>query len=140
MDKLLREATRALAEKTKSIAVAATNQDDVYHAGYANILDLPEFYDIDVTRAVLSIIDDIKQLKSIFSRDFEEDPIQILIGDDLGIELMQPCSMVFTHFKAGEKIEGNLGVVGPSRLDYAQVVPMVRYFGRLINEMAQNWE
>lgn len=140
MDKLFREATRALAEKTKSIAVITTNQDDLYHAGYANILDMPEFFDIDVTRTVLSVIDDIKRMQEIFSHDMDEDPIQVLVGEDLGVEFMQACGMVFTHFQAGQKVNGCLGVIGPSRLNYSQVVPLVRYFGRLINEIAQNWE
>jgi len=140
MSKLLREATRALAEKTGGIAVAITNQDDIFHAGYANILDIPEFFDIDVTRTVLSVIDDIKQLESIFSHDFEDDLIQALVGDDLGIELMQPCGVVFTKFQAGDKIKGNLGVIGSSRLNYPEVIPIVRYFGKLINEIAHNWE
>jgi len=138
-DRLLHAATRALAEKTRNIAVATTNQGDVYHAGYANILDMQEFFDIDVTKTVLSIIDDIEKMQAIFSRAFDEDPIHILVGDDLEMEFLQPCSLVFTRFKAGGKIEGNLGVVGPCRLNYPQIVPMVRYFGRLINEIAQNW-
>ncbi len=138
-DRLLHEATRALADKTKNIAVATTNEGDVYHAGYANILDMPEFFDIDVTRTVLSIIDDIERMQAIFARAFDEEPIHILIGDDLETEFLQPCGFVFTRFKAGDKFEGNLGVVGPSRLNYPQIVPLIRYFGRLINEIAQNW-
>lgn len=140
MDRLLREATRALAEQTNNIAVATTNQGDVYHAGYANILDIPEFFDIDVTKTVLSVIDDIERMQTIFSHAFADDPIQVLLGDDIKIEFMRPCGVVFTEFKAGDKISGNLGVVGPSRLNYPRVVPVVKYFRRLINEIAQNWE
>jgi len=140
MDKLLRQATRALAEQTDTIAVAATSEGDVYHAGYANILDVPEFFDIDVTKTVLSIIDDASRMQAIFSRAFEEDPIQVLLGEDIDVEFMHPCGVVFTQFKVGDKISGNLGVVGPSRLDYPRIVPVVKYFGRLVNEIAQNWE
>ena len=140
IDRLLREATRVLASKTNSIAVAITDQGEVYHAGYAHILDMPEFYDIDVTKAVLSTIDDIERMQTIFSHSFEDDSIQVLLGDDLGVELMQPCGVVFTSFKAGDKIKGNLGIVSSSRIDYPYVVPIVRYFGKLINEIAQNWE
>jgi heat-inducible transcriptional repressor len=140
MDKLLRQATRALAEQTDSIAVATTSEGDVYHAGYANILDVPEFFDIDVTKTVLSIIDDAARMQTIFSHSFEEDPIQVLLGDDIEVEFMRPCGVVFTQFRVGDKISGNLGVVGPSRLNYPKVVPIVKYFGRLVNEIAQNWE
>src|SRR3989344_4410712 len=46
-DKFLREATKSLAQKTHCLAVAFTNEGDVYYAGYSNILEMPEFYDID---------------------------------------------------------------------------------------------
>lgn len=140
MDKLLREATRVLAEKTSSIGVALTSDGDVYHAGYANILDIPEFFDIDVTKTVLSIIDDIKKMQTIFAHSLSQDSIQVLLGEDIEIEFMKPCGLIFTNFQAGKKVNGSLGVLGPSRLDYQQIVPIVRYFGKLVNEIAQNWE
>jgi len=139
MDKLLREATRALAEKTKSVAIAATNQGDVYHAGYANILDLPEFFDIDVTKTLLSIIDDFKQLDQVFAKALGDDPIHVLLGTEMGVDFLDPCGMVFTDFGVEDKIKGRLGVIGPCRLDYPYIVPIVRYFGNLVNEFAQDW-
>src|SRR5205085_136586 len=42
----LRAITKSLAEKTKALAIATTNDGEVYAAGYANILDMPEFFDI----------------------------------------------------------------------------------------------
>lgn len=139
IDKLLHEATRALAEKTGSVAIAATSEGDVYHAGYANILDLPEFFDIDVTKTLLSIIDDFKVLDQIFSKALGEESIHILLGDEMGIEFLDSCGLVFTDFSAADKIKGRLGVIGPSRLDYPYIIPIVRCFGNLVNELAQNW-
>src|SRR3989344_1836776 len=56
-DRFLREATRNLAQKTKSLAVTVTDDGDVYYSGYSNILEMPEFYDIDITKNLLSILD-----------------------------------------------------------------------------------
>ncbi len=137
--KLLREATRILAQKTDSIAIAITQHGDVYHAGYANILDVPEFFDIDVTKTVLSILDDGRQLKVIFEKAYSDDPIHILLGDDFDIEFMQPCGIVYTKFTMGSYGEGTLGVIGPSRLNYPYIIPVIRYFGRLISEVTQEW-
>lgn len=139
MDKLLHEATRALAEKTASVAVAITSEGDVYNAGYANILELPEFFDIDVTKTLLSLIDNFKQLDQVFEKALGEEQIHILLGEEMGIELLDLCGLVFTDFSVADKIKGKLGVIGPSRLDYSYIIPIVRYFGNLINELAQNW-
>ena len=54
----LKEMTRALAERTKALAVATTNEGDLLVSGYANILDMPEFFDIDLTKNLLSVIDE----------------------------------------------------------------------------------
>jgi heat-inducible transcriptional repressor len=137
-DQLLHQTVKALAQKTQMLALAQTNQGDLYHAGYANILSLPEFWDIDVTRSVLSLLDEANQVEELFGRAFGEGPIHCLLGDELGAEYFQPCGMVFAHFDAGKKRSGSLGVIGPTRLDYSLVVPLVRYFNDLVEELSRN--
>lgn len=138
MQKLLREATRCLSEKTCALSVATTDDQMVYHAGYANILDLPEFFDIDVTRSVLSLLDETQSLLNILSKVSGEEQIHILVGEELGSQYFEPVGMVFTEFQAGKR-SGTLGVIGPNRLNYSYVVPIVRYFGNLINEIGRDW-
>ena len=134
LEELLRQATKVLSDKTNMLAVAATDDRHVYHSGYAHILDIPEFFDIDVTRNVLNLIDEATDLLNLFNRD-TTDPVQILIGEDFGTQAFRPVGMVCTHFQAGP-ITGTLGVIGPSRLNYPYVIPMVKYMGRLVNEIS----
>jgi heat-inducible transcriptional repressor len=138
-DKLMRATTKALAERTSSIALALTDEGETYSAGYANILDMPEFYDIDVTRTVLSILDQVDYLKSLFQKSFSEDPVQILLADELEREFLEPCSVVFTHFGVGAKRSGCLGVIGPMRLNYSRIIPSLKYFSNLISEISRYW-
>jgi len=137
-DQLMHEAVKALAERTHALALAAVEEGNIYHAGYANILSMPEFYDIDVTRTVLSIIEEINEVRKLFEKSFGEGPIHLLLGDELGYEYLEPCGMVFTTFDAGPKKRGSVGVIGPNRLDYPRIIPLVRYFGDLVEELAAN--
>lgn len=139
LDKLLREATRALASQTGVMSLAATQNGELYSAGMANILDLPEFYDIDFTRGVLSLIDHFDLVNRIFLNFFSEDPIQVVLGDDLDIEYLTPAGFVFTRFQAGNDVTGSIGVIGSTRLNYPTVIPRVRYIGDLINEIVKKW-
>ncbi len=139
LERLLSEATHCLAERTNAISVAATDDNRVYHAGYAHILEMPEFFDIDVTRSVLSLLDETQALIDIFKKATGDEPVHILLGEELGNRFLEPVGMVFTDLKMKER-HGVLGVIGPSRLDYPYVVPMVRYFGNLINQIAQDWQ
>ena len=134
LGEVLRRATYELARRTGSIGVAVTDEMKVYHAGYAHILDLPEFYDIDVTRTVLSMLDEAQQMLDIFRKAHGGDSIHVLLGDDFDSEYLEPVGVVFIDFQTATH-RGSLGVIGSCRLDYPYVVPLVRHFGQLINEL-----
>ncbi|MBI4099830.1 hypothetical protein HY440_02380 [Candidatus Microgenomates bacterium] len=134
-EKALREATKELADVTKSLAVSSDSEGDVYYSGTANILDMPEFFDIDLTRSVLSLFDHFDSVDKLFARGTEDPGIQVLLGADLGFDYLSPCAMVFTRFGLGKKNQGTIGVLGPCRLDYPKLIPTVRYFGDLIDQL-----
>jgi len=60
--------------------------------------------------------------------------VSVLLGDDFGNEILEPCGFVFTKFNVGQE-EYVIGVVGPGRCSYRKVIPLVDYFGRLISEI-----
>ncbi|KKR76746.1 MAG: Transcriptional regulator of heat shock protein [Candidatus Levybacteria bacterium GW2011_GWA2_40_8] len=137
--RFLQELTRSLAERTKTLAVAATDNGDYFFSGYANILDMPEFYDIDVTKNLLSALDEAMCLRDIFNGIIGDEDIYVLVGEDLGPRLAGPYSFVFTKFRTAGNQTGEIGVLGPVRLQYNSVVPTVKYFGHLIEEVARGW-
>ena len=139
MDKLLREATHTLAEKTKTMAVATTDEGDIYFSGIANILDMPEFYDIEATRAVLSLIDEVTQLQEIFLRKEGEEDVQAIFGEELGMEPLRSCGFSTARFQTGTQKRGALGIVGPTRLNYPYVIPVVRYVNDLLIDLVRQW-
>lgn len=139
MDKLLREATHALADQTKTMSLAATDEGDMYSSGMGKILEMPEFYDIDITRHLLDTLDEYDFWWSIFSPFLEsQDPLSVVLGEDLGSEILNQCGVVFVHFISPAH-KGVIGVIGPTRLNYPRIVPMVRYMGNLITDMAKSW-
>lgn len=137
VEKLLREATRELARRSKALALTTLDTGDLYAAGMANILEMPEFYDIDLTKTVLSLLDRFDFWQGLVEKAIEvEDPIHILLGNDLGMELLSPCGFIYTHYQIPPH-RGAIGVVGPVRLDYAEIIPLVSYFGGLIEEIGR---
>lgn len=131
--------TRSLADKTKTLAVVTTEEGAVFCSGYANILDMPEFFDIDVTKCLLSAIDEVDYFGNLFATIVEEKDVHVLLGDELGPKLKGPYSFVYTHYETPKHLAGEVGVLGPTRLNYTSVVPTVRYFGDLIEEIAKGW-
>jgi heat-inducible transcriptional repressor len=138
-DKFMRELVRSLAEKTKTLAVATTDRGELYFAGYANILEMPEFYDIDVTRGLLSVLDEYDCLQSIFEKEYGDEDIHICVGEDMGPKFRDSYGFVFADFQTAKHTSGEVGVLGPVRLNYTQIVPTVRLYGNLVKEIAEGW-
>ena len=137
VDKLLREATKTLAEKTKMLALTATSDGDLYYAGAANILDMPEFYDYNLTHHLLATLDTPEFWWNLLEHD--TDVFDIMLGDEIDPKiLLSQCGFVYEKFKSPH-VSGAIGVVGPSRLNYPVVIPFVRYMGGLIGEFTRSW-
>ncbi len=135
----LKELTKTLADRTKTLAITTTDDGDLFCSGYANILDNPEFLDIDVTKNLLSAVDEFEYFRNIFSGQEDDDDIHILLGEDLGPRLNGPYGFVYVKYNTQMKLTGKVGVLGPARLNYNLIVPTVRYFGDLIGEVAKGW-
>ena len=136
-DKLFREATRMLAEKTHTLAITTTSGGDIYYSGAANILEMPEFYDFDLTHNVLASLDRFDYWWDLL--ESQADPFAILLGDQMGAQsVLTQCGYIYSKFSS-PRVSGAIGVIGPTRLNYPYIIPIVRYMGNLISEFAHTW-
>ncbi len=133
-ERLLKEAVNALAKQCDMLGLAVLDDGQIYYAGAANILDWSEFYDIDVTRYVLGLFDEYPRLQDIIGRAQGSDPIHILFGEDLEFEYLRSTSFVFTRYDTSEDRGGVLGVIGPARMNFALVLPYVKFVRNLVME------
>lgn len=133
-ERLLKEAVSALANRCDMLGMAIDDGGQLYYAGAANILDWPEFYDIDVTRFVLGLFDENPRLKEIIGKAVGSDPIHILFGEDMEFENLKTTSFVFTKYYMPSEKTGVLGVIGPARMNFALVLPYVKYIRNLVTE------
>src|SRR6266566_5427147 len=77
MQRFLKEMTKSLAEKTNTLAIVVTDQGDLFTSGYANILEMPEFFDIDVTKTLLEAVDEYDCFKNIFQSINDDEDIHV---------------------------------------------------------------
>ncbi len=140
-EKLLKETTKELANRTRSMALSTTDQGSIYSYGASNLLEEPEFFNIDVTKTVLSLMDNAKFWFDIVNKagvSTKEDHefVHLLIGEDLGLEHLEPCGFVYQTYQSGPHC-GILGVIGPARFKYPSIVPMIDYFADLISSISR---
>ncbi len=137
IDELMDEATHALASRTRSLAVAALKdkKDRFWQAGHSYIFGNPEFSDVLTCQSLFSIFNEFDQMERLFFGFESTSPLEVLFGEELGIPGLAPTGIISTHFNIGGK-RGMLGVIGPARADYSTVIPILRYFGNLVQEIS----
>lgn len=137
LDVLMEEATQALAEGTGNLALGAIGEEDKYwHSGYSNIFHNPEFSDLALCENLFSMLEEVERMKELLFGRETLSPIEVLFGEELGWRDLSPIGAVTAHFRVRGK-NAALGVVGPYRLSYSEVVPIVKYFGNMVSEIAE---
>ncbi len=137
-DRLLRESVKALADKTHMLAITTTSQGDICYAGMSNLLDMLEFYDMITTKNLLMVLDRNDFWWDIFGRNPIDAPFHVIFGEELRHEYLVNCGMVYARIETPH-LKCAIGIVGPARLDYSYVIPVVSYFGHLITDFSKEW-
>lgn len=134
VEKLLRETTLALSETTDMLAFATTDTGFVTYAGAVNILENKEFYDIDVAKSALRTLDSYEILERVFDSIPENEEVSILIGDEIPIDNLEKCSIIFTPYQVSGK-SGYIALLGPARTNYSKVIPIIKYTKKILEEL-----
>ncbi len=132
-DRLLRDAI----ELSKEM-LAGGEEGNVYIEGKLNILKHPEFADIEKMKAIFQAFEEKDRIVQILDDCLNESGVQILIGSETAAEQMRDCSLVTAPYMDDDRIVGRLGVIGPTRMNYSQVIPLVEYAAKLLNELLSN--
>ncbi len=117
------------------LAVSESEEPRLHIDGIENLLKIPEMVEADRLHSLLSIIEENNIIRRILMRTLESEGIRTLIGEEIEEEHVRGCSMVSTSYKIGNKLVGAVGVLGPTRMDYEKVVPLVDYTGRIVTEL-----
>ncbi len=110
---------------------------EVYVDGFQNILAKPEFAESDRSRAMLSLFEDHTRLAEILPLDLGDGEVHITIGREHRHESLRDCSLVIGRYGESGDVVGFVGVVGPTRMDYARSIGAVRYVGALMSELVR---
>ena len=109
-----------------TLAQALSEEEDlqIYTSGATNILKYPELSDSERATNLLAAFEEKEELKSLVSETLsdEETGIQVYIGNETPIRTMQDCSVVTATYELGEGVKGTIGIIGPKRMDYENVM------------------
>lgn len=114
---------------------ALNSESQVYTSGVNNFLAFPEFADREKIQAVFEALEGKDMLLTLFEGDSNED-IQIKIGKENQADSLKGCSVIRANFSVGDH-GGIIGIIGPTRMDYAQAVSVMKGMLHSINKVIE---
>ena len=105
----------------------ATSQsgDEVFVSGFKEVVNLPDFSDIDKIKKLYEAIEDKHAIVKILDRIAEDMDVQVIIGSENQIDDLKNLSMVAASYKDHERPVGVIGIIGPTRMDYQSAIAIV---------------
>ena len=100
--------------------------EQVYVDGAIYMLEAPEFAAAEQLRPVMGALEQEDMLREALRAAEPEGPVWVCIGREQPLAQLQACSVVATHYHTEQGLTGTLGILGPTRLNYVQVLPAVR--------------
>jgi heat-inducible transcriptional repressor len=106
--------------------------EDFVMAGQTNLMGFQELCDIDKLRKLFDAFQQKRDILHLLDQCVHGEGIQIFIGEESGYGMLDECSMVTAPYTVGGRILGVLGVIGPTRMAYDRVIPIVDATARLL--------
>ena len=107
---------------------------EVYVTGQNRLLGQPEYQDLAKAQEVLGALDE-ETISNLPARLSDNSAVQILVGPENVAQELKDTSVVMTRFDIGDGMQGMIGVVGPQRMDYAQITARLSYFAEGLGRM-----
>jgi len=101
--------------------------------GTESLLGLPEMADVGRVRQLFEAFTDKAQLVAMLTRCLEGEGVRVLIGDDADLTSRLDFSLVATTYNIDGRPMGSLGVLGPSRMEYQRLIPLVNFLGQALS-------
>lgn len=131
---------RAQMDGLLSLAVALASRGlgehtpDVLVDGATALLGKPEMGSIERARRMLDTFADKARLVEMLNLCMQGSGLRVFIGEDSDLTSELDFSLVATTYGAKDHVLGSLGILGPSRMEYARIIPLVHYLGETLSE------
>lgn len=113
------------------------NRDDYVMAGQTNLMDFNDFSQMNKLRELFDSFTEKNEILHLLDGSMLAEGVQLFIGEESGYKPLDQCSLVTAPYQVDSKVAGVLGVVGPTRMAYDRVIPIVDITAKLLSSAMQ---
>ncbi len=125
MERLLSAAVE-LSEQALGAAASPASAEDMLLAGQTRLMGLQDLSDLDRLRDLFEAFARKREILQLLDRTLQAQGVRVFIGEETGLAPLDACTVVTAPYGANGKVLGVLGVIGPTRMAYERVIPMVQ--------------
>jgi heat-inducible transcriptional repressor len=111
---------------------------DVLVEGASNLVGALDSNDLDKTKDLLRTLEQKGRLVDLLESVLEGEGVQVVIGHENPVPNLSDLSVVATTYRAGDRVLGTVGIVGPTRMEYARAIALVDYLAHVLTRFLTN--
>jgi len=122
-------------------AIKQADKLDVYLEGEHRMLSLPDFSELGRARDLLGTLSHdgmvagyVNEIEADAVASGRRDSYMIRIGQEISLEGLEDCSFITTTYKMGDTVSGNIGIIGPKRMEYSKVISQINFVRKTLND------
>ena len=119
-------------EMAEQVIGSTSEKEDYVLAGQTNLMDFDEFTQMDRLRQLFDSFTQKQELLHLLDESMRADGIQLFIGEESGYGSLDHCSLVTARYEMDGRVAGVLGVIGPTRMAYNRIIPIVDVTAKLL--------
>ena len=135
----IRSLLEQAAKLSQQVFKSGVFDEEFIFEGMKYIIDTPELMQNGRLTDVLQAFEEKHHICSLLEGCMKEDSVQIFIGSEIGLDNTEDLGMVIKPYHRGGKIVGTMGVIGPKRMRYSNVVSIVDYSSKIISKMLNDF-
>lgn len=112
-------------------------ENEVYLGGTTTLFDVPELAAVGKMKALFSAFEEKLSVLRLLEQYTTADHVRVLVGSENAFLGIPDCSIVVTNYQCGGRVAGALGVIGPMRMEYERVIPLVRRTASLLSQVLE---
>lgn len=126
--------THKLIALLKAYIYQEESESRIFLQGTSKLLEKPELFDMERLKLLFQRFEEKAKLAKLLSDFIALDKVKVLIGSELNIADISDCSLILSHYGDHSQVLGSLGIIGPKRIPYKKIIPLVDSVARKLSQ------
>jgi heat-inducible transcriptional repressor len=118
----------------KSYFQGEEKEGRIFLQGTARLLDKPELFGMERLKVLFRNFEERAKLANLLSEFITLDRVKVLIGSESNVPDIEDCSLILSHYGTRNQVLGSLGILGPKRIPYERIIPLVDSIAKQLSQ------